>query len=344
MGCEINLMPVFQIQYTVDCKKNIEIPLAALPKQYIDGRVMAGKVPRCSIEYGMRENSGGYGDIIKIKRIPFLGDLCVKVPRSRAERDKLCSSVESNNNPAYSLSPEAIVQWLASRRLKAAGIRGAVPDIYDIFQYAGETRFTMDFIQGMNVVDAVTSAADPDSLWLQILGQVSLILGYLEETLHLDHRDLKADNLWVCPMPIDYSLTVGGVKWRLQAPFQVVIMDFGFACIGDKGGNAVISLSDGILPSIDPCPKEGRDLFQLIASTWSIPAIRMRAGEEVQAVMESLLVHKQASYYNLVQRNLQTHWIYLAVSDIAFRHPPLHPLTLLLKLNRDWKVVKLYQE
>ena len=80
----------------------------------------------------------------------------------------------------------------------------------------------------------------------------------------MDHRDLKADNLWIRPIPIDYSITVGGKKWRLRAPFQVVILDFGFACLGNEEGNAIVSLSDGIVPKIDPCPKEGRDLFHLL--------------------------------------------------------------------------------
>ena len=241
----------------------------------------------------------------------------------------------------YSLCSEAILQWLASQTLKGAGIHGAIPHIYDIFQYAGETRFSMDYIKGVSAVEAVSAAANPDDMWLQILGQVSLLLGYLEEKIRLDHRDLKADNIWIRPTPVDYSLVVGEIRWRLRAPFQVVIMDFGFACLGDEEGNAIVSLSDGIVPKIDPCPKEGRDLFQLIASMWSIPIIRARASEAVNEAMKMFLSHRGASFIDLIHRKLHAHWIYLAVSDSTFSHPPLNPTSLLLKLNRDWKIVDL---
>ena len=327
MNGPIDLMPPFQIQQRVVLNTNINIPVSLLPKQYIDGRIMSGKEKRCDIIYKKRVNRGGYGNITKIVRIPSLGELCIKSP----------------HKSDFSLCPEAILQWLASQALKTAGIHGAVPHIYDIFQYAGETRFSMDFIDGVSAVQAVIDAVNPDTMWLQILGQVSLILGFLEEKIHLDHRDLKADNLWVRQVPVNYKLTVGGVNWRLEAPFQVVILDFGFACLGDSEGNAVISLSDGILPRIDPCPKEGRDLFQLVASMWSIPTIRAGFSDEVKQAMQALLAHRESSYLDLVLKNLQTHWIYLAVSDSAFRHPPLHPATLLLKLSRDWPVAGLTQ-
>lgn len=324
----INLIEDFQIDTSISLTENINIPVSLLPKQYIDGRILVGKTLRCSIEYGQKANKGAYGLITHVKRAPSAGQLCVKSPH-RAD---------------VSLCPEAVLQWHTSRTLRAAGIYGAVPHVYDIFQYAGETRFTMDYIDGISAVQAVMEAADPDKLWLQILGQVSMILGFLEENIFLDHRDLKADNLWIRQVPIDYTLEVGGYIWRISAPFQVVILDFGFACLGAQNGNAAVSLGAGLVPKIDPCPKEGRDLFQLIASMWSIPAIRERAGGDVQAVVDSLLKNRGASFVNLVHQNLNTHWIYLAVSDSAFRHPPLHPVALLLKLSSDWPVVNLTRQ
>jgi hypothetical protein len=324
----LNLLEEFQIDTLITLEKNIDIPITLLPKQYIDGRILVGKTLRCSIEYGKLANKGGYGLITRIKRTPSVGELCIKSPR-RAD---------------ISLCPEAILQWHTSQTLRAAGVYGGVPHVYDIFQYAGETRFTMDYIDGISAVQAMMESADPDTLWLQILGQVSLILGYLEENIFLDHRDLKADNLWIRQVPIEYTLRIGGYTWHIVAPFQVVILDFGFACLGGQNGHAMVSLSSGLIPKIDPCPKEGRDLFQLITSMWSIPTIRERAGSEVQAVIDSLLKNKAASFVDLVHRNLNTHWIYLAVSDSAFRHPPLHPVTLLLKLSSGWPAANLTQQ
>jgi len=210
---QYDLSSSFQIQHAVSTSR-VHIPLELLPKQYIDGKVRAGNMERCHVSYGKRVNKGGHGNITLIQRTPALsGDLCVKTP----------------HKSEYSLCSEAILQWLASQTLKEAGIHGAIPHIYDIFQYAGETRFSMDYIKGVSAAEAVSAAANPDDMWLQILGQVSLLLGYLEEKIRLDHRDLKADNIWIRPTPVDYSLMVGGIRWRLKSTFQVVIMDFGFA-------------------------------------------------------------------------------------------------------------------
>lgn len=329
---EFGLQGPFQVAHTIrigisDCS----IPIDLLPKQQITGDIITPrKELRCNIRYGKTANRGGYGSIRSATRTTgnSTGIVAVKCP----------------HQTDYSLCPEAILQWMASQHLRQAGILGAVPHVYDIFQYAGESRFSMDFIPGYSAIDAIVSAPDPDTLWLQILAQVSLLLGFLEETMRLDHRDLKADNLWICRRPVEYSLTVGGIPWRLKAPFQVVILDFGFACIGDSTGNAVVSLSDGIVPKIDPCPKEGRDLFQLIASMWSVPNVRARASKEIQIIMEGLLAYGTTTYVDLIRRTAASHWIYMAVSDSSFRHPPLHPLELLIKLSRDWPCTDLHRE
>ena len=183
-----SLIEPFQIEYSVNFKKSITIPLDILPRQYIDGRVIVHTQKRCLIKYGKKTNGGGYGNITKIERTPSVGSsLCIKSP----------------HNPAYSLISEAVLQWYVSQTLKSANIHGAVSHVYDIFQYIGETRFSMDFIKGISVIEAVGTAENPDSMWLQILAQVSLIIGYLEENIRLDHRDLKADNLWIRAVPIE---------------------------------------------------------------------------------------------------------------------------------------------
>lgn len=325
----LSLLEPFQIPVSLKFTEGIHVSVDILPRQHIDGKVMAGKALRCIIKEKQQMNRGSYGNIIKIDRTPSLSsELCIKTP----------------HNSAFSLIPEAILQWYASESLRNAGIYGAIPHIYDIYQYIGETRFTMDYFKGVSSIDAIATAENPNRMLLQILAQVSLILGFLEERIRLDHRDLKADNIWIHYVPIEYSLTIGEIQWHLKAPFQVVFLDFGFACLGNEEGNAIISLSDGILPMIDPCPKEGRDLFQFIASMWSIPIIRTKVNKELKDFIESLLAHKSSSYLEIVRKNLQTHWIYLAVSDTRFRHPPLHPVSLLLKLSSSWKEINLHQE
>jgi len=198
----------------------------------------------------------------------------------------------------------------------------------------------MDFVEGRSSIQLLLESPTPDLALLQILAQVTLLLGFLEEHLRLDHRDLKVDNLWIRSTPIEYRIQVGGETWNVEAPFQVVLLDFGISCLGNADSQAAVSLSDGILPLIDPCPKEGRDLFQLIASIWSIPQIRARIGAAIQADIELLLSYKDKSYTKLVKQTTQSHWIYLAVSEASFRHPPLHPLSLLHAMSIKYDCVK----
>ena len=311
----IDLWPLFQIKKEVEFKQNeLSISVDALPKQFIDGTLRVGHETRCKLLYGAPENRGGYGTIYLAKRLANeVLDICVKVPHT----------------PSFSLCSEALIQWYVSDTLKKGGIHGAVPEIYDIFQYAGETRVSMSFIKGVRSLEWILASPTPEKTFMQLLEQVSLILAYLEEKISFDHRDLKGDNIWIRPTPVNYSLKVGGTVWTVAAPFQVVILDFGFSCLGGPDGNAVVSLSDGILPVIDPCPKDGRDLFQLIASLWSIPIFRAKMSEEFQKEIDALLSYKNKPYASLVKQTIETRWVYLLVSDSGFAHPPLHPLSLL---------------
>jgi serine/threonine protein kinase len=297
----------------------VSIPREILPKEHITGEIKVGGQRRCHLTYKEITHRGGYGIIQKVVRTAGDGEktLCVKRP----------------DLSSFSLCGEAIVQWLAQRTLEDAGIRNAIPSIYDIYQYVGETRFTMDFIEGVNAVDSILTAPDPTARMLSILTQAALILGILEERLGLDHRDLKADNLWVREAPVEYTVILGDTTWSFRDTHQVVLLDFGFACIGDRSGTAVVNLSDGVLPAIDPCPKEGRDLFQLIVSLWSVPAIRSVIRPQLAEQVVQWLRFRGATYDKLVETARESRWSYLAVSDRQFRHPPLHPRSILEKLR-----------
>jgi serine/threonine protein kinase len=317
----IDMESVFDIQYTLPfTTEGFKIPLNLLPKQYIDGSLRNGSKKRCTIIYRDLKGRGGYGNIFLAKRVDSSGseyDVCVKV----------------SHTTSHSLCPEAIIQWLAYSSFAAAGILGAIPRVYDIFQYVGETRFSMSFINGISSIEYILSSPTPGETLLQILAQTSALLAFLEETIHLDHRDLKADNIWIRREPITYTLTIGGASWHITAPFQVVLLDFGFSCLGSSENSAVVSLSCGILPLVDPCPKEGRDLFQLISSLWSIPQIRGLIDSELTSEIELLLSYRNKPYTKLITRTGDIQWVYLLVSEYKFNHPPLHPLSLLDRLR-----------
>ncbi len=309
----------FQIPWTLTLKQSaFEIPLQLLPKETILGDIVeVGGERRCILKEGARLYRGGRGEICAVERNPALGfPLCVKKPH---ERD-------------YSLCSEAMLQWLAGQTLIQAGIHGAVPPIIDLYQFAGETRFTMKLEKGVSAADWLLLSPTPDQSWWQMVTQTAFLLGILEERILFDHRDLKADNVWIVPRPVELKAELFGVLWTVTAPFQVVLLDFGFGCIGDETGNAVVSLTDGLVPKIDPCPKEGRDLFQFLTSLWSIPQIRERMSAEVRAEMEELFKARGGTYIPLIERAGQVPWIYGALNPAGFRHPALSCHGLLDKI------------
>jgi len=146
---------------------------------------------------------------------------------------------------------------------------------------------------------------------------------------------MKMTNLWIRKKPVSYIFTDSctGLTWHTAAPFQVVLLDFGFACIGGDNGFAAVSVAHDIFPKLDPCPKEGRDMFQFIISMWSLKEVRDKLPANVHSWVEELLKYKSISYSDVSQKVKHSGWSYLVVSDSAFHHPPMHPLSLLRQLN-----------
>jgi serine/threonine protein kinase len=193
----------------------------------------------------------------------------------------------------------------------------------------------MDYVRGKSLVEFLLAPA-PGLRFLQALSQITLLLAYLEETIRFDHRDLKVDNIWIREdVPVAYSVPLGSLDqratWKLVAPFQVVLLDFGFSCLGNEKGVAFVSLSEDVLPIQDRCPKMGRDLFQFLVSLWSIEPVRARQDPEIHAFIERLLSYKGTTFSTFMKKE-SFHWTYLTVSDPSFQYPPLHPSSVLEEL------------
>lgn len=243
------------------------IPEILIPKELITGYLRdSNGSTRCQLKYKETVNHGSYGYIQRVLRndVP-----CVcKRPLRQGE----------------SFAQEAVTQAMAYRTLDAKGIR-AVPKVLDIYRYVSETRFTMEYIEGRSALEEIYESTDPDTTLLQVLAQTCLLLGLLEEAIHLDHRDLKMTNLWIRKTPVNYRIALGSKMWDLKAPFQVVILDFGFACIGDGFGRSIVNLGD-VIPDLDPCPKDGRDLYQCIMSLLSVEKVALRLSAGMQETLK----------------------------------------------------------
>lgn len=228
------------------------IPESALPKQRVDGKIItkSGR-NRCSIIYGSIEDQGRYGIIQACKRIESTSKtVVVKRPRS----------------PSLSLAPEAVLQALCYLCVEEHGFSGAISKPIDLFIFANEVRFTMELVDGVSFKKFIHLHTEAEIV--NCIMQLCCLLLILERELRFDHRDLRIENIWIRPLtaPKTYKIQIDGLDHQFEFNYQVVLLDFGFACLGDSARRALVNLGDAVFSPIDPCPKSGRDMYQFLNS------------------------------------------------------------------------------
>jgi serine/threonine protein kinase len=230
-----------------------------------------------------------------------------------------------------SLFQEGVLQSIAQFTAEQGGIGWCVPKVYDVFWRQERVWFSMEYITGQSVVEWFQHQEHPDLDFYHLIAQLCLYLGYLETHLGLDHRDLKLDNLIVKQQPCEVAITLQGQSWTLKSPFTVVILDFGFACLGSKEvrGKPIVNLGDGILPPMDPCPKEGRDLFQLLTSFLRYETLTKKLSPSVLKQVDEWLSIGQKSYGPMARRWSTENWTYLVASQRDFAIPSCCPVNIL---------------
>jgi len=156
-----------------------------------------------------------------------------------------------------------------------------------------------------------------------LIFQISLILQVIEDTLKIDHRDLKVNNILVIDEPKCLNITVGSVKKKILFPFYIVFIDFGFACVSDT----LDMRTDGI-PPLDFCPKEGRDMFQTLVSIWRIDALRAIL-DEVWGNWFRTKISSAGKYVNLTESAKDLTWMYAVTENREFRAPLCTPIIII---------------
>jgi serine/threonine protein kinase len=230
-----------------------------------------------------------------------------------------------------SLFQEGVLQYIAQITAEKGGIGWCVPKVFDVFWRQEHIWFSMEYIAGLSVVEWFQHCENHDRSFLLMIAQLCLYLGYLELQLALDHRDLKLDNLIIKQQPCEIHLILQGYSWTLKSPFTVVILDFGFACLGSKEvrGKPIVNLGDGILPPMDPCPKEGRDLFQLLTSFLRYETLTKKLSSSVVKQVDEWLSVGKKSYGPMARRWSTENWTYLVASQREFAIPSCCPNNIL---------------
>jgi serine/threonine protein kinase len=329
---EVDLMAARSLHITQNISfeddNSLELPLSAFPQEHMTGFLKdASGVSFAHIHYTSLLFEGGYGLLHRVNR------------KSLPDEKVVPAIVKVPKSGAY-LGKEALTQWLAWQTLKKYGLESATPEVYDIFvRGKKEVCFCMEFVKGHFPYSLLAVSPTPDMVLFQILAQLCLLLGILEKEIRMDHRDLKANNIYIRERPCSYAVDLSGSRWTLSAPFQVVLLDYGFACLGNDMKRTRINVSPDIFPQSDPCPKEGRDLFHLLTSFWSIPSIRQRMTSATQKEIDTWLYQQKKDYGKLARTSVEQRTFYVITGEEGFRYPFLEPVNLLARIAQKYPQV-----
>lgn len=168
---------------------------------------------------------------------------------------------------------EALLHVLSWKIMQSTLTPWGIPRPYEVY---GDNRMALSWMSmymGMSFVEgdilhallrsswSVTTRAENTRMFREIMANVAYILHCLQTGLHLNHRDLKVNNILVRKRADPLELTLDGVK--VSTTMDVTVVDFGFACVGCNKGPTLFQAGSWF-PFSDICYKKGRDLAQLI--------------------------------------------------------------------------------
>ncbi len=238
-------------------------------------------------------------------------------------------ALKRSNHKSIDLLLEGLFQWKLHNEMEKYNLGFCIPKVYDIvrFQVTGDIWFTMESFEPILLSQWCVKnlGSNPKRLFALLLLQISLVLEVFENKLFVDHRDLKLNNILIKDEPITIHFKWNQKDHSLTFPFQIVLVDFGFACI-----QRLLDLREGDgLPPIDPCPKIGRDIFQVLASLWSIKVLR----GFLQAIWGGWIREKlrtdHRSYMGLAETMESLDWMYTLTDSDTFQAPHCAPTNII---------------
>jgi len=274
---------------------------------------------------GNAVNKGNYGFLYDVLRNEESGYLLKCGPRS--------------------LKEEACLQQAAYYILREFGMPWAVPRVYDIVEHPRYgVCFTMDNVEPLlifgdyliNTMEWKRQSRFNDILVFEVISQLAIYMLILEAQLGLNHRDLKPNNvLMVKQEPlVDVLIHCSThVKMHLSASVRAVLIDFGFACIGDLDRPRLLLSANEFIPNaVDMCPKVGRDMFLIFANLWNVRPFRKAVSPEAALLFKRWLTDVRGKDWALwlssdIDKELvQT---YNMVNNAAFQAPWSRPISVL---------------
>lgn len=228
------------------------------------------------------------------------------------------------------LFKEAILQMLAHGALSLHGLTWAVPEVKMIFEHPLHgVGFFMSHPKDADIfanyiqkhINWTRACEENDRILVEILAQIAIYLCILEDTLQMNHRDLKSTNVVLIekartPFTLGYHRK--GKRITMNTHLRAILIDFGFACIKYKED---IVAAGNYLPTFDGCPKDGRDFFLLLAHLWNVELLRKCMTTKLQLWFRERLTTAKLSWTDYLIRmkdnSLRSVYLYTASSDFS---------------------------
>lgn len=226
-------------------------------------------------------------------------------------------AIKRPKHPRVNLLTEALFQWKLHNDLKPYGLSFCIPKVNKIFTYrpTGDVWFSMTpYEPNLLSCWCLRNLRKDGKIFASLILQIAMALEIIEDVLRIDHRDLKVNNILIIDEPIEIPITTDGVKKKITFPFRIVFIDFGFACFAKE-----IDIKNET--PIDFCPKEGRDMFQILVSIWRIDALR----SILEEVWGSWIRSKIGRYSGLAEGASDLTWMYAVTDNTEFRAPLCSP-------------------
>jgi serine/threonine protein kinase len=161
-----------------------------------------------------------------------------------------------------------------------------------------------------------------EQVLLDILIQLACYLDVLQTNLRFNHRDLKINNMLIVEVTLRIKICWNQEDKTLEFPFRIIFVDFGFAC---RNATMDVKYSD---PYFDACPKEGRNIFQILVSLWNSEMIRDNLDPTWCAWIRKCISTIWPSNYpalRLTESARDLGWMYTLTDDKEFRAPLCSP-------------------
>jgi hypothetical protein len=183
---------------------------------------------------------------------------------------------------------EATIHALVTQFFKKINWSFAVPNLYEIFSRGAqhitsiydvkEVVFCMEYIRGSTLHDflktqfTVGPSKRNDAVYLRIIAEIVLQLREIQVNLRMNHRDVKVNNILIRDrqpewLPVFQTFFPGLADFD-KFNFNIVLIDYGFACVAcgeghDEPEMSLLEAGSWFGPT-DACFKSGRDFVQFL--------------------------------------------------------------------------------